>query len=165
MMSRLTGMRSFAFGLLLLVLGGCTSAVFRQPEVTVDGVQVGGLGLRGGTLLVDLRVVNPNRFSLGANQLTYTLQLDQSDQPGDTTWVDFAQGIYDRPFEVDAGETSTVQIPVEFTYAGLGSAAGSILRAGTFNFRASGSVAVRTPLGTRDVPFRKQGTFTLAGVK
>jgi LEA14-like dessication related protein len=146
-----------------VLFAGCTSAMVRQPEVTLEGVQLGGLGLRGGTLLVDVQVVNPNRFALNANQLQYELALREPEVVGDTTWVDFAAGTYAQPFSVGAGDTARIQIPVEFTYSGLGAAAGSILNRGTFAYRAIGTVDVRTPLGTHEVPFQKRGTVTLLG--
>lgn len=148
--------------LFVLMSGGCASAVFNQPQVTLENVQVGGLGLQGGTLLVSLQVINPNRFALNAEQLSYQLALrDPGSEAADTTWIDFANGTYDQSFSVPARDTAMVQIPVDFNYSGLGAAAGSLLRAGTFTYRASGTVDVRTPLGTRQVPFRKRGTFSL----
>ncbi len=151
--------------LLVVLLSACVGSVFRQPEVSLRGVQLGGLGLRGGTLLVNVHVVNPNRFALNARQLEYDLSLGDPRRAGDTTWIDFASGLYDREFSVGAGDSTTVQIPVEFTYGGIGSAATSILQNGTFDYRARGAVDVRTPLGTRSVPFRKTGTVTLMGVR
>ena len=148
-------------GLLAMSAGGCASAVFDQPQVTLENVQLGGLGLRGGTLLVSLQVINPNRFSLNAEELTYNLALRDPAEVADTTWIDFATGTYSERFSVPARDTAVVQIPVEFSYNGLGAAAGSLLRAGTFTYRASGTVDVRTPLGTHEVPFRKRGTMTL----
>lgn len=151
--------------LLLLCAGfasGCGS-VFNEPEVTLESVQVGGLGIRGGTLLVSVQVINPNSFSLNADQLTYQLSVTDPEQLRDTTWIDFASGTYGEGFSVGARDTAVVQIPVEFSYAALGAAAGSIARAGTFTYRASGTVDVRTPLGTRQVPFRKRGTVALLG--
>ena len=148
---------------LALLLSGCGSAMFRQPEVTLESVQVGGLGLRGGTLLVNLEVVNPNRFALNAHQLTYDLALRDPIEDNDTTWVPFATGTYDVPFSVGARETARVQIPVEFSYSGIGSAANSLLRSGTFTYRARGQVDVRTPLGSHGVPFTRRGTVTLMG--
>ena len=147
--------------LLALGTGGCAGAVFDQPQVTLENVQLGGLGLRGGTLLVSLQVINPNRFSLNADRLTYELALRDPAEMADTTWIDFATGTYAEGFSVPARDTAVVQIPVEFTYGGLGAAAGSLLRAGTFTYLASGTVDVRTPLGTHEVPFRKRGTMTL----
>lgn len=148
---------------MVLVLAGCGTFGFRQPEVTLEGVQLGGLGLRGGTLLVNVRVQNPNGFALNAERLRYDLALRDTDQVGDTAWIDFAAGTFDQQFSIGARATETVQIPVEFSYSGLGSAASSILRNGTFHYRATGEVDVDTPVGTRAVPFRKRGTFTMAG--
>lgn len=148
---------------LTLLLTGCLGSMFRQPTVTLENVQVGGLGLRGGTLLVNLRVQNPNSFSLNADQLRYDLAIRDPDVPGDSAWVEFATGTHDQPFSVGAGATEVVQIPVEFTYSGLGGASGALLRNGTFTYRARGTVDVRTPLGTHAVPFQKRGTVALLG--
>ena len=153
--------------LLTLALGaaGCGGGMFTEPTVTLEDVQIGGLGLRGGTLLVNIQVVNPNRFSLSANQLSYDLALRESESGGDTTWIDFAKGTYDQPFTVQSNDSARVEIPVEFSYSGLGAASTSILRRGTFTYRASGTVDVRTPIGTRAIPFRKRGTVTLLGTR
>jgi LEA14-like dessication related protein len=162
-MKRYMRLRVVLSVLLAVVVTGCGSSVFKQPEVVLEGVQIGGLGLRGGTLMVNLEVTNPNRFALNANQLNYELALRDPATPNDTTWVDFATGVYDVPFTVGAGETARVQIPVEFTYSGIGSAANSLLRSGTFTYRANGMVDVRTPLGSYGVPFNRRGTVTLMG--
>lgn len=154
---------------LLAGLGACGSRVFRQPEVQLQGIQLGGLGLRGGTLLVDLRIRNPNRFALNAEGLKYELWIGDRESAQradvDSLWIPFASGTYDKPFRVGAGETGSVQIPIDFSYSALSGAAGSLLRRGTFDYRASGEVDVRTPLGTHDVPFRRTGTVTVAGVR
>lgn len=149
----------------VLLLAGCGTFGFRQPKVTLDSVQLGGLGLRGGTLLVSLRVENPNGFALNAERLRYDLALRDPDEAGDSAWIDFASGTFDQEFSVGARTTETVQIPVEFSYSGLGGAASSILRNGTFHYRANGEVDVGTPIGTRSVPFTKRGTFTMAGTR
>lgn len=162
-MSRIGAYRGAAVVVLLAALAGCGGSVFRQPQVTLNSVRLGGLGLSGGTLLVNLEIVNPNRFALNANQLRYELSLSDPGETPDTTWVEFAEGIYDQPFSVASGDTATVQIPVEFTYSGIGSAASSLLRRGTFTYRARGTVDLRTPLGGYDVPFSKRGTVTLLG--
>lgn len=150
--------------LFVLAAASCVPS-FRQPEVAVEGVRLGSIGLRGGLLLVNLRVTNPNSFGLSANGLRYDLALDRAPEPGDTTWIDFASGTYDRPFSVGARQTSTVEIPVEFTFAGLGSAGMSLIRSGTFEYRARGTVDVNTPIGARTVPFTKRGMMTLSGAR
>lgn len=151
--------------LLAVLAGGCGSSVFQQPEVVLEGVQIGGLGLRGGTLMVHLEIVNPNRFALNANQLRYELALRDPEEDNDTTWVPFATGTYDVPFSVAARDTARVAIPIEFSYSGIGSAANSLLRSGTFSYRANGVVDVRTPLGSHGVPFNRRGTVTLLSTR
>jgi LEA14-like dessication related protein len=150
---------------LVVILAACGSSVFKQPQVTLESVQIGGLGLTGGTLMVQLEIINPNRFALNANQLDYDLALRDPREPNDTVWVDFASGIYDVPFTVAAGDTGRVQIPIEFSYAGIGSAANALLRSGTVTYRASGEVDVRTPLGSYGVPFNRRGTVSLMGTR
>ncbi|MEX2581789.1 MAG: LEA type 2 family protein [Gemmatimonadota bacterium] len=161
---RWTSVSSLVLVALILTLSACGRA-FTEPEVRLEGVQLAGLGLRGGTLMVNVEITNPNRFALNADQLHYQLAIADSEVAGDTAWVDLASGTYEEPFSVGGGETGRVQVPVEFTYAGLGGAAASILRAGTFNYRAAGTVDVRTPLGTRAVPFRRGGMVTVLGTR
>src|SRR5690606_8307991 len=120
---------------------------FREPQVTLRTVQLAGLGLRGGTLMVNLEITNPNRFDLNAQELAYQLAIADTETANDTTWLDLATGVYGEPFSVGAGRTEIVELPIEFTYSGLGGAAASILRAGTFSYRATGTVNVSTPVG------------------
>lgn len=138
----------------------CSGPVFRAPEVTLDNVRLGGLGLSGGTVLVDLEVVNPNRFALSADRLRYDLSLGESDAESDSAWVHFAEGTFDEAFSVAPGDTANVRIPVEFTYEAVGGAVLALVRRGNFAYRATGTVDVRTPIGRRSVPFRKTGTIT-----
>jgi LEA14-like dessication related protein len=145
---------------LLLSLTACGSNVVRQPVVVLESVHLAGLGLRGGTLMVNVQIENPNRFTLSANRVNYQLAIAES-TAADTTWVDLASGTYAESLSVGGGETASVLVPVEFTYAGLGGAASSLLRAGTFVYRATGSVDVRTPVGGYEVPFQRGGMVTL----
>ena len=147
----------------VLLLAACVSSMFHEPKITLQNVAIGGLGLQGGTLLVNLRVQNPNGFTLSSEALKYQLAVRDPNSGTDTVWVDFANGSYDEPFTVRGGETKEVQIPVEFNYSGLGGASSSILRNGTFTYRATGSIDVRTPIGTRTVPFQKHGTVSMLG--
>lgn len=148
---------------LAAMLAGCGSAMFREPEVRLENVQLAGLGLRGGTLKVTVEIENPNPFTLGADVVHYQLAIAEVSAPGDTAWVDLAGGSYAEGISVGARRTERVEVPVEFTYAGLGSAASSVLRAGTFNYRATGVVDVSTPLGARRVPFDRGGVVNVMG--
>ncbi len=155
--------RSLAIFATIVLLLGCGSRILREPVVTLQGVNLAGLGLRGGILTVSLQVENPNRFALSADRVRYQLAIADLREGEDTTWTDLASGTYQERFSVAAGEIATVQVPVEFTYVGLGNAASSLLRAGTFKYRATGAVDVSTPLGAYQVPFRPDGMVTLLG--
>ena len=63
----------------------------------------------------------------------------------------------------DFAKTKDIRIPIDFSYSDLGSAARQLLRSGRFDYRATGSVDVRTSFGARTVPFRKTGTVYLSG--
>lgn len=157
-------MRKLALAAMTVVLLPACTAGLQRPEVELESVTLGSVGLRGGTLMANVRVQNPNRFTLRAEDLTYQLYLrDPSPEPGDSAWVRFADGRYDERLELRAGETRTFQVPIEFSFSDLGGAASQILRTGRLDYRATGSVRARTPFGSREVPFRKTGTFMVTG--
>ena len=147
-----------------MVLPACTAG-FKRPEVELENVTIGSLGLGGGTLLANVRVTNPNRISVRAQDLRYQLYLRRTGEAGDSAWAEFAQGTYDERMELGANETRTFQIPINFSFRDLGGAASGLLQTGRLDYRAVGTVDVRTPFGTREVPFRKTGTFLMTGAR
>jgi len=146
-----------------LALSACAGGV-HQPEIDLEGVSIGSLGLTGGTLVASVRIHNPNRFSLRADDLRYRLSIRQPrDEARDTSWVEFAEGTYGDTITVRGRETRTFRIPIEFSYGGLRGAAGTMMRTGRVQYRAEGTVDVRTPVGTREFPFRKTGSVMMSG--
>ncbi|HEX7048724.1 MAG TPA: LEA type 2 family protein [Longimicrobiales bacterium] len=136
---------------------GCVPRV-ESPEVRVVGVRLGGLGLQGGLVYVQLSVVNPNEFGLEADRLTYDLDLRAAG--GDDEWVNLTEGAFSEEVRVGARDSAVVEIPVEFSYAGVGAAVRSILARGTFDYRVSGRISVTEPIST-EVPYRERGTVAL----
>ncbi|MFW6078791.1 MAG: LEA type 2 family protein [Gemmatimonadota bacterium] len=132
----------------------------RAPEVDLVGVRLGGLGLEGGVVHVALSISNPNAFALVADGLSY--DVDLSDPREDDGWVDLAEGVFEEDFRVEAEDTAEVEIPVEFTYGGVGGLVRSVLRTGTFEYRVRGQVQVEEPVGTR-IPYDRTGTITVTG--
>ena len=129
-------------------------AAFEEPVVTLKNVNIQGLGLTGGSLDVLLNVYNPNGFRLDATQLTYRVFVDT---------VHVANGLMDSDFVVQAGDSSEVRIPVNFTYAGIGQAGRALLQTGTVNYRVAGDVRVGTPIGSFTVPYDRTGRFSTLG--
>ncbi len=141
----------------LALLTAC--AGFKQPEVRVEGMRLGALGLQGGTLLVQLFVRNPNGYELRTSKLGYHIEL-RDVTSGQERWIDFAAGDYVGDVRVAAHDSSVVQVPVQFTYAGAGSVVRQVLQTGSFEYRISGDVAVERPV-SRSVPFRRTGTVVV----
>jgi LEA14-like dessication related protein len=152
-------MRLLSLILVLMMLGVSASGCVRRPEVALQNVELSHLGPGGGSLLVTLEVTNPNSFALDSERMTYALELEGLGEDGEEQWLEFVSGTYDAPFSVPAGQSATVQLPVDFDYTRLGSSALALLRSGGVDYRARGTVLLHTPLGTRSVPFKKQGTL------
>lgn len=142
----------------MAVSAGCSTlgkAAFQQPVVNLKDVAVQGVGLTGGQLAVKLNVYNPNGYRLDATRLSYNVAV------GDD--VNLATGILDSQFTVQSGDSTTVTIPVSFTYAGIGAAGRQLLNSGAVPYRVRGDVTVGTVVGNFTVPYSSTGRFTAFG--
>jgi LEA14-like dessication related protein len=138
----------------LTAVGGCGAIgkqSFAQPDVTLKDVKLTGVGLTGGSLDVVLNVYNPNNFRLDATRLTYKVMMDT---------VSFATGSIDQAMTVQSKDSTTVRIPVNFSYNGLGAAGRQILNTGSVNYRVLGDLVVATVLGNFTVPYDRTGRFS-----
>jgi LEA14-like dessication related protein len=144
---------------LLLPVAACSMA-YRQPEVRLEGIRVGSIGLRGGMLYAQVFVANPNDFDLETSALTYDLQL--AHPSNEQEWISFAQGTMAEPIKVSGNRTTMIEIPIAFRYQDLGGAMRTILDTGTFNYRVSGDVQLKEPI-SRSIPYRKTGVVTMSG--
>ena len=152
----------FAASLIVTVLGaGCSSAV-KQPEITLASLSVGGIGLRGATLVAHVDIRNPNGFDLETDSITYELEAADANDPN--RWSRVSQGAVTERIKVDDHGRTTVEIPIEFNYSSLSGAMRSIVDRGTFNYRIRGNAFVREPL-RRSVPFSKTGNLSLSGAR
>ena len=139
----------------------CTG--FRKPIIELEGIELGSVGLSGGTLLVNVRVENPNPVGFRAERVNYELFLrTPRDSADDQGWERLTRGTHEEDIVIRGRETRVVQVPVEFRLAELGPVASSILRTGRFNYRVTGDVQVRAAGSTRTVPFRKTGSMSLS---
>lgn len=151
--------------LLVPVVGAAACGVaFEPPEVRFEGMRLGGVGLRGGTIHAQLYVGNPNGFDLEASSLTYDLEVRNGESSGDNGWKRLADGTFDETIRVGAGESKVVEVPIEFEYADLGGALYAIMDHGTFDYRVTGVAKLRRPIG-RAVPYRHSGRVSMAGAR
>ncbi|GAC1471462.1 MAG: hypothetical protein PVSMB1_19220 [Gemmatimonadaceae bacterium] len=138
-------------------MSACASlgmAGFREPIVSFKDVKVRGLGLSGGSLDAYLSIYNPNGFKLDATRLTYNVLVGQNQ---------LGTGALNSRFTVQNGDSTTVRIPIDFTYAGIGSAATQMMQQGSVPYTITGDVTVATPLGSFTRPYTGTGRFTAFG--
>jgi LEA14-like dessication related protein len=149
--------RNFAAAFAALMLAGCATlglGGFSDPLVHFNDARIRGLGLSGGAVDVVLSVYNPNHFDLNASRLTYRLMVEDKE---------LGSGALANAFRVGSGDSTLVSIPVDFTYAGLGSAGRKLLENGTINYRVIGDFTVDTPVGSFTRPYDQRGRFSSFG--
>lgn len=151
---RISALAALAFAAVLAACGG-----IRQPDVRLENVRLGAIGLQGGLVYVQLMVVNPNRTGLVAQRLTY--DFDVADPNGEG-WIDFAEGEHLQEVRVPGRDSARVEVPIQFSYREAGRALRSVLDRGALNYRVRGTVDISRPVRT-EIPFRKTGVATLGG--
>ena len=147
----------FAAAAAIIIGAGCKSLAsrsFTEPVVTFRDVKINGLGLTGGSLDINLSVYNPNGFDLDATRLTYKLWVDS---------VEFGTGAIDKRFTVQEKDSSIVSLPLSFNWAGVGSAGREIINTGSVNYRVTGDLTVRSPIGNHTLPYDRTGRFSTLG--
>jgi LEA14-like dessication related protein len=127
---------------------------FAEPVVTFKDLRVRGLGLTGGSLDAYINVYNPNGFKLDATRLTYNVKVGENQ---------LGTGALDSRFTVQDKDSTTVRIPIDFTYSGIGAAARQMMQSGAVPYTITGDVTVATPLGNFTRPYTGTGRFTAFG--
>ena len=151
------GTKLVAGAMAIFALSACATlgrGVFQEPIVNFKNLSVRGLGLTGGSMDVYLSVYNPNGFRLDATRLTYRLLVGQNE---------LGTGALDSRFTVQDRDSTTIRIPVDFTYAGIGSAARQMMSSGSVPYTVTGDVTVATPLGNFTRPYTGSGRFSALG--
>jgi LEA14-like dessication related protein len=165
-MSKITWLRArrtklAAAALAVFAIAGCASlglgGAFQQPIVNFKDLRVRGLGLTGGSLDAYLNVYNPNGFKLDATRLTYKVTV------GNDANAQLGTGVLDSRFTVQDKDSTTVRIPIDFTYAGIGAAARQMMQSGSVPYNVAGDVTVATPVGNFTVPYSGTGRFSAFG--
>jgi LEA14-like dessication related protein len=147
-------MKRITFVMLAATAIGCASvgrAVFREPVVTYKDAVITGLGLTGGSLEVVLSIYNPNSFRLDGTGLTYRIAVDS---------IPFGNGSLSERFAVQEGDSTTVRLPLQFNYAGVGQAGRQLIQTGSVNYTVSGDITVGTPIGSFTRPYSGKGRLT-----
>ena len=160
-MRKMINRRTAVAALVVTVAAGWVSACatlgragFAEPVVTFKDLRVRGLGLSGGSLDAYLSIYNPNGFRLDATRLTYNVLVGQNQ---------LGTGALDSRFTVQNNDSTTVRIPIDFTYSGIGAAARQMMQSGSVPYTITGDVTVATPIGNFTRPYTGTGRFSAFG--
>jgi len=121
---------------------------FARPTVELQTVQITGLDLQGGSLTLLLDVYNPNQYELR------TLRVDASLDLEDTH---FGDASLERAAVLAPTAHTNVDVPIAFTWAGVGAGARALLSRGAVNYGLLSRLHVGTPIGERTVELHNQG--------
>lgn len=148
-----------AAGLLALAaaLGGCAGLgnTLKEPDIRLDRVIIRDAGLRGGRLDLLVDIDNPNGFDLRGTEVELGFDVDGS-HLGDVR--------YDDDFSVDKGGRTTLTLPLQFEWTGVGSALRAALSLGEIPYEMKGQIRLQTPWGAHSVPFTRAGRAPLTRV-
>lgn len=126
---------------------------FQQPSVELDAVEVTGLGLSGGSLVLLLDVHNPNGYELRTTRVEAELDLENT-HFGDAALAD--------PVVLPPSSSTSVEVPVTFTWSGVGAGARAILGRGAVAYALDTRILADTPLGERSVALHTSGEVPIA---
>ncbi|MFW7380778.1 MAG: LEA type 2 family protein [Oligoflexus sp.] len=131
---------------LLSACAGLQKLFFEKPEAQVKEVKLSKLSLTAVELDVDVEVHNPNRFTLKLLSLNYQVQ---------ALGVVLGEGAYHGDFQVPAGESAVVTLPVRVRSASAFELGKHFLSKPSDEVVAemSGDLKFQTPLGAWDFDF------------
>jgi LEA14-like dessication related protein len=125
----------------------------QEPDVQLDHVVVRAIGLSGGTLDLVVRLDNPNNFTLQGTRLQLGIDVESS-HLGDIT--------YDDEYAVPQNGQTTLTLPLRFEWSGVGSAVRTALGTGDLPYKMNGEVTLRLPGGfTKAFSFSHEGRAPL----
>jgi LEA14-like dessication related protein len=121
---------------------------FEEPTVDLVAVQITGLGLTGGAFNLLVDVYNPNSYEIRTARVEAALDLEETH---------FGDAYLEEAVVLPPTSHTEVEIPVSFTYRGVGAAARGLLMRGAVNYALETRLLANTPLGERSLSFRNRG--------
>jgi LEA14-like dessication related protein len=125
---------------------------FQEPEVSLQEIQITGIGLTGGTFNLVFDVWNPNNYRLRSTRLEVGIDLEGTH---------FGDALLDRPLDLSPTNHNQVVVPVRFEWAGLGAGAKALLSRRAVAYTIAGRVLLDTPLGDKAVGLTEKGNVPL----
>jgi LEA14-like dessication related protein len=126
--------------------------IFKEPDIQLERVVVRGISVTGGNLDLILKVENPNNFTLEGTRVEVGFDVE-GEHLGDIA--------YDDDFAVTENGTTTLTLPLQFSWTGVASAVRAALGYGELPYKMKGQVELKTPWGRKQVPFTREGRVPL----
>jgi len=139
----------------LLLLAACATLgrlSFTEPDISLQEIEVTGIGLTGGTFNLVFDVYNPNDYRLRSTRLEVGIDLEGTH---------FGDALLDRPLDLSPTNHNRIVVPVRFEWAGLGAGAKGLLTHRAVGYGVTGRVLLDTPLGDKTVVLRGTGNVPL----
>lgn len=127
---------------------------FSRPVVALRDVKMDGVGVVGGSVLIVMRIYNPNDYGLEQPRVTYHLYVDDSK---------LTDGMYDADITIGPRDSAFVEVPAAVSYAKAGLAGRRLVNMGTINWRVVGNIYSDTPYGRLGAPYDRVGRFSSVG--
>jgi LEA14-like dessication related protein len=125
---------------------------FKEPEVSLQEIDITGIGLTGGTFDLVFDVFNPNDYRIRSTRLEVGVDLEGTH---------FGDALLDRPLDLSPTNHSRVVVPVRFEWAGVGAGAKALFARQAVAYGITGRVFVDTPLGEKTVVLHGTGNVPL----
>lgn len=147
---------SFRLSVAVVVIASACATLrgltFQEPEVSLQEIQITGIGLTGGTFNLVFDVWNPNDYRLRSTRLEVGVDLEGTH---------FGDALLDRPLDLSPTNHNQVVVPVRFEWAGLGAGAKALLSRRAVAYTIAGRVLLDTPLGDKAVDLTGKGNVPL----
>ncbi len=138
-----------------LALGACSVLQrfgFTPPAVALEKVTVTAVSLSGGSLTLHFDVHNPNPYELHGTEFSADVELEGTP---------FGRVSHSEPFALPSAQHSRVDVDLQFTWAGIGTAARGIIDRGAVTYGLRGRFLVDTPIDQRWVEVGTTGEADL----
>jgi len=121
----------------------------KKPKVSFESAELIGLTFADADLLFVLEIENPNSFGVHMAGFDYDFRIDEAT---------FVSGISEDRLDIDAGGTSTVELPVNVAYSDLFSSFSSLIDKDESTYQISCGFTFDLPvLGRIRIPVSREG--------
>jgi len=160
-------LKTAALVMLVMALGTCQTLakIVIEPAVSLDSVSLAGISFNGVDLLAKITIKNDNPISVPFPEINWNFFVGNSS---------FLSGVIPKGTKIAARSSTTVDLPVTVTYAGLYNAVTTLISADEAAYRIDLSARFSLPVledktftatHSGSIPLLKMPSLSFSGVK